>query len=128
LTPPDPQLKGAWYPGGFNPCTYHAKNRFQSFAFQIQNLHRYDEALVKAGLMPAIKRIRGAGGGASGSGSGSGGEAAAAYVGKGKEPEAPVKSPVKEKAPVVVAAPKSAAKAAKGRAAHISVTPDPPNL
>ena len=21
LTPPDPQLKGAWYPGGFNPCT-----------------------------------------------------------------------------------------------------------
>jgi hypothetical protein len=19
LTPPDPQLKGAWYPGGFNP-------------------------------------------------------------------------------------------------------------
>jgi hypothetical protein len=22
LTPPDPQLKGAWYPGGFNPCTY----------------------------------------------------------------------------------------------------------
>ena len=22
LTFPDPQLKGAWYPGGFNPCTY----------------------------------------------------------------------------------------------------------
>jgi hypothetical protein len=22
LTPPDPQLKGAWYPGGFNPCTH----------------------------------------------------------------------------------------------------------
>jgi selenocysteine lyase/cysteine desulfurase len=22
LTPPDPSLKGAWYPGGFNPCTY----------------------------------------------------------------------------------------------------------
>jgi hypothetical protein len=21
LTPPDPQLKGAWYPGGFKPCT-----------------------------------------------------------------------------------------------------------
>jgi hypothetical protein len=20
LTPPDPQLKGAWYPGGFNTC------------------------------------------------------------------------------------------------------------
>ncbi len=20
LTPPDPQLKGAWYPGGFNPA------------------------------------------------------------------------------------------------------------
>jgi hypothetical protein len=22
LTPPDPQLKGAWYPGGFNPRTF----------------------------------------------------------------------------------------------------------
>jgi hypothetical protein len=34
LTPPDPQLKGARYPGGFNPCTYQVKNRFQNFAFQ----------------------------------------------------------------------------------------------
>jgi hypothetical protein len=34
LTPPDPQLKGAWYPGGFNPCTYQVKNRFQSLCLQ----------------------------------------------------------------------------------------------
>jgi hypothetical protein len=42
LTPPDPYLKmkGAWYPGGFNPCTYQVNNRFQSFAFQMQ-LARY---------------------------------------------------------------------------------------
>jgi hypothetical protein len=36
LTPPDPQLKGAWYPGGFNPCTYQVKNRFQNVPFKIQ--------------------------------------------------------------------------------------------
>ena len=30
LTPPDPQLKSAWYPGGFNPCTYQVKTRFQN--------------------------------------------------------------------------------------------------
>jgi hypothetical protein len=28
LTPPDPRLKGAWYPGGLNPRTYQVKNRF----------------------------------------------------------------------------------------------------
>jgi hypothetical protein len=39
LTPPDPQLKGAWYPGGFNPCTYQVKNRFQNVLFKF-NLHR----------------------------------------------------------------------------------------
>jgi hypothetical protein len=33
LTPPDPELKGAWYPGGFNPCTYQVKNRFQILPF-----------------------------------------------------------------------------------------------
>jgi hypothetical protein len=38
-TPPDPQLKGAWYPGGFNPCTYQVKNRFQKLPFKC-NLHR----------------------------------------------------------------------------------------
>jgi hypothetical protein len=43
LTPPDPQLKGAWYPGGFNPCTYCVRNRFQSLPFTV-NLHRYSEA------------------------------------------------------------------------------------
>jgi hypothetical protein len=40
LTPPDPQLKGAWYPGGFNPCAYQVKNRFQSL-LSICNLRRY---------------------------------------------------------------------------------------
>jgi hypothetical protein len=34
LTPPDPQLKGAWYPGGFNPCTCQVKNRFQNEPFK----------------------------------------------------------------------------------------------
>jgi hypothetical protein len=29
LTPPHPQLKGAWYPGGFNPCTHQVKPRFR---------------------------------------------------------------------------------------------------
>jgi hypothetical protein len=33
LTPPDPQLKGAWYQGGFNPCTYEVKTRFQFLPF-----------------------------------------------------------------------------------------------
>jgi hypothetical protein len=30
LTPPDPLLKGARNPGGFNPCSCHVKNRFQN--------------------------------------------------------------------------------------------------
>jgi hypothetical protein len=34
LTPPDPQLKGARCPGGFNPRAFHAKTRFQSLGFQ----------------------------------------------------------------------------------------------
>jgi hypothetical protein len=40
LTPPDPQLKGAWYPGGFNPCAYQVKYRVQIFAFKWVNLYR----------------------------------------------------------------------------------------
>jgi hypothetical protein len=40
LTPPDPQLKGAWYPGGFNPCTYQVKTRCQNVPFK-RNLRRY---------------------------------------------------------------------------------------
>jgi hypothetical protein len=36
LNPVDPQLKGAWHPGGFNPCTYQVKTRFQSFPFKYQ--------------------------------------------------------------------------------------------
>jgi hypothetical protein len=42
LTPPDPYLKGAWYPGGFKPCTYQVKNRFQIFPAPFKcNLRRY---------------------------------------------------------------------------------------
>jgi hypothetical protein len=43
LTPPDPNLKGAWYPGGFNRCTCRVENRFQGFAFLKRNSHRYAE-------------------------------------------------------------------------------------
>jgi hypothetical protein len=49
LTSPDPQLKGAWYPSGFNPCTYQVKNRFQSLPFKC-NLYRYSgESVVTQG-------------------------------------------------------------------------------
>jgi hypothetical protein len=34
LTPPDAYLKGAWYPGGFNPCTYQVKTRFHKVCFR----------------------------------------------------------------------------------------------
>jgi hypothetical protein len=40
LTPPGPYLKGAWYPGGFNPYTYQVKTWFQNLPFEF-NLHRY---------------------------------------------------------------------------------------
>jgi hypothetical protein len=30
LTPRDPYLKGAWYPGGFNSCADQVKSRFQT--------------------------------------------------------------------------------------------------
>jgi hypothetical protein len=46
LTPPDPQLKGAWYPGGFNPCIYQVKNRFQNVPLKF-NLHRCIEERVR---------------------------------------------------------------------------------
>jgi hypothetical protein len=36
LTPPDPRLKGASYPGGFNPRTYQAKTRFQNVLSKMQ--------------------------------------------------------------------------------------------
>ena len=45
MTPPDPQLKGAWYPGVFNPRTYRVKTRFQNapnLPFKC-NLRRYSE-------------------------------------------------------------------------------------
>jgi hypothetical protein len=39
LTPPDPYLKGAWCPGGFNPRTYQVKKPVSKCAFQTQHLH-----------------------------------------------------------------------------------------
>jgi hypothetical protein len=33
LTPPDPELTGAWYVPGFNPCTCQVKKRFQNLLF-----------------------------------------------------------------------------------------------
>jgi hypothetical protein len=50
LTPPDPQLKGAWYPDGFNPCAYQVKTRFQSFPFKWVKSYRYneDEPFIRA--------------------------------------------------------------------------------
>jgi hypothetical protein len=51
LIPPDPQLKGAWYPGGFNPRTYRVKNRFQNVPFK-RNLHHY-AAVKMAGISAA---------------------------------------------------------------------------
>jgi hypothetical protein len=46
LTPPDPQLRGTWYPGGFSPCAYQAKNRFQNVPFKF-NLRRYTALAAK---------------------------------------------------------------------------------
>jgi hypothetical protein len=40
LTPSDPQLKGAWYPGGFNPAPIKWKTRFQNVQVQRAPLHR----------------------------------------------------------------------------------------
>jgi hypothetical protein len=58
LTPPDPWLKGAWYPGGFNPCTYQVKKPVSRFAFQVNNLRRYREAM-EAGVRAFVSYIRG---------------------------------------------------------------------
>jgi hypothetical protein len=38
LTPPDPSLKGAWYPGGFNPCVCQVKNLVSNLCFQTGQL------------------------------------------------------------------------------------------
>jgi hypothetical protein len=48
LTPPDPQLKGAWYPGGFNPRAYHVETRFQNAPFKWVNLRRYSMTRSRA--------------------------------------------------------------------------------
>jgi hypothetical protein len=51
LTPPHPYLKGAWYPGGFNPRTYQVKTPVSRFAFQSCNLRRYGEG-IRGVLVP----------------------------------------------------------------------------
>jgi hypothetical protein len=44
LTPPDPQLKGAWYPGGFNPCTYQVKKPVSKLCLSNATVRRYAPA------------------------------------------------------------------------------------
>jgi hypothetical protein len=63
LTPPDPQLKGTWYPGGFNLCAYQVKTWFQSLRFK-RSLHRYVAApsSMRASLFPRRRRSRSRGG------------------------------------------------------------------
>jgi hypothetical protein len=66
LTPPDPQLKGAWYPGGFKPCTCQVKKRFQNVPFKC-SARRYTEVHSVAWLPPAAAAapvsVSGGGGG-----------------------------------------------------------------
>ena len=52
LTPSDPQLKGAWYPGGFNPRTYKVRNPVSKRAFQTCNVRRYGTARSKTSTAP----------------------------------------------------------------------------
>ena len=49
MTPPDPSLKGAWYPGGFNPCADQVKNRFQNVPFKC-DVRRYAAGKLVAEL------------------------------------------------------------------------------
>jgi hypothetical protein len=62
LTPPDPQLKGARYPGGFNPCAYHVQIRYKIVPFKC-NLRRCSEALKGrltvqgGGMVPLSGRV-----------------------------------------------------------------------
>jgi hypothetical protein len=57
LNPPDPYLKGAWYPGGFNPCAYEVKNRFQNVPFAF-DLRRYNEAEREAVVKARAEEAR----------------------------------------------------------------------
>jgi hypothetical protein len=59
LTPPDPQLKGAWYPGCFNPCTYRVKNWFPNVPFKYTTLHRYTaERLMDMWIFSRVTEAR----------------------------------------------------------------------
>jgi hypothetical protein len=60
LTPPDPYPKGAWYPGGFNPCTCQVKNRFRNVPFKMQR------APLQEGAQRHTRAARPARGGAEG--------------------------------------------------------------
>jgi hypothetical protein len=54
LTSPDPQLKGAWCPGGFNPHAYQAKTRFQRLLSNgWVNLYRYSAARSRTRMVGA---------------------------------------------------------------------------
>jgi hypothetical protein len=41
LTPPDPQLKGAWYPCGFKPSPLNTNPGFKTCLSNFINLRRY---------------------------------------------------------------------------------------
>jgi hypothetical protein len=46
--------RGAWYPGGFNPCTtYQVKNRFQGLPFKWVNLRRRYAEVARVLFNPA---------------------------------------------------------------------------
>jgi hypothetical protein len=51
LTPPDPQLKGAWYPGAFNPCAYQVKKPVSKCAFQMQFAPLHPDLLEELATM-----------------------------------------------------------------------------
>jgi hypothetical protein len=55
LTPPDPQLIGAWYPGGFKPSPFAHQSWFQNGPFK-RNLRLYDA--VNEGVLLAARDDR----------------------------------------------------------------------
>ena len=48
LTPPDPQLKGVWYPGGFKSLSLNINPGFKTCLSKWVNLCRYDTVRVCA--------------------------------------------------------------------------------
>ena len=70
LSPPYPQLKGAWYPGGFKPLPLNINPGFKTCRFKC-NLRRYSMGAMLAPGMAAM--AGGYAGGGAGAGVGMGG-------------------------------------------------------